>query len=166
MRIRTYQEDDLDICRSLWAEMVQRHRDIYDDQTIGGDDPGLEFDKHLELVDFDSIWVAEFEGMVIGFTSLIKNGQEAEIEPIVVSHNHRGKGVGGLLIKHAVEEAGKDNILCVYVKPVARNKEALSFFYDCGFKTVGHIQLFKWLGEETPDTWYKGLDLFGKTFKY
>jgi N-acetylglutamate synthase-like GNAT family acetyltransferase len=146
--------------------MVQRHRDIYEDQTIGGDDPGLEFDKHLELVGLESIWLAEIEGEVIGFTSLIKNDQEAEIEPIVVSHEQRGKGVGELLIKYAVEEAKKDNILCVYVKPVARNKEAIYFFYDCGFKTVGHIQLFKWLGEESSDTWQEGLDLFGKTFKY
>jgi N-acetylglutamate synthase-like GNAT family acetyltransferase len=146
--------------------MVQRHRDIYDDESIGGDDPGLEFDTHLELVGSDSIWLAESEGEVIGFTSLIKKDQEAEIEPIVVSHKHRGKGVGELLIKHAAEEAKKYNILCLSVKPTARNKEAISFFHDCGFQTIGHIQLFKWFGESTQDTWKEGLEIFGKTFKY
>ena len=166
MQIRSFTTDDLDVCRSLWTEMVQRHRDIYNDQTIGGDDPGLEFDKHLECVGLDNIWLAESEGEVIGFTSLIKKDQEAEIEPIVVAHKHRGKGVGERLIKHAVEEAKKQKILCLYVKPVARNKEAISFFYDCGFRTIGHIQLFMWLGESTPDTWKEGLEIFGKTFKY
>jgi N-acetylglutamate synthase-like GNAT family acetyltransferase len=146
--------------------MVQRHRDIYGDQSIGGDDPGLEFDKHLELVGIDSIWLAESEGEVIGFTSLIIKDQEAEIEPIVVSNKQRGKGVGGLLIKHVAEEAKKHNILCLYVKPVARNKEAITFFYNCGFKTIGHIQLFMWFGESTPDTWKEGLEIFDKTFKY
>jgi N-acetylglutamate synthase-like GNAT family acetyltransferase len=147
--------------------MVQKHRDIYDDQSIGGDDPGLEFDKHLELVGSENIWLVEFEGNVIGFTSLIKkNDQEAEIEPIVVSRKHRGKGVGELLIKYAVEEAKKNNILCLYVKPVARNKEVISFFHDCGFKNIGHIQLFMWLGESSPDMWKKGFDIFGKTFNY
>jgi len=166
MQIRNYTPNDLDACRSLWAELVQRHRDIYGDQTIGGDNPELEFDKHLALADLENIWIAESEGIVIGFTSLIKKGEEAEIEPIVVSHTHRGRGVGELLIKHAVEEAKKSNILCVYVKPVARNIEAISFFYDCGFKNLGHIQLFKWLGEETPETWQEGVKLFGKTFTY
>jgi N-acetylglutamate synthase-like GNAT family acetyltransferase len=166
MRIRNYTPVDLDVCRALWAEMVQQHRDIYEDQSIGGDNPGLEFDKHLELVGLDSIWLAESEGEVIGFTSLIKKDQEAEIEPIVVAHKHRGKGVGEGLIKHAVEEAKKLNILCLYVRPVARNKDAISFFYDCGFRTVGHIQLFKWLGRSESNAWKEGLDIFGKTFSY
>jgi N-acetylglutamate synthase-like GNAT family acetyltransferase len=166
MQIRNYTAEDLEACRSLWAEMVNRHRDIYDDPTIGGDDPCLEFDRHLELVGADSIWLAESEGEVVGFTSLIKKDQEAEIEPIVVSHKHRGKGVGERLIRYVSEVAKKHDILCLYVKPVARNKEAISFFYDCGFRTVGHIQLFKWFGEQAPDTWKEGLEIFGKMFKY
>ena len=166
MKIRNYTSTDLEICRSLWSEMVQQHRDNYDDQTIGGDNPGLEFDEHIGKIGSENIWLAESNGEVVGFTSLIKNDQEAEIEPIVVSNKHRGKGVGKFLIKHAAEEAKKQNILCLYVKPVARNKEAISFFHDCGFKTVGHIQLFKWFGEETEDTWQEGLEIFGKKFNY
>lgn len=167
MKIRSYSNSDLNICRSLWTEMVQRHRDIYNDQSIGGENPGLEFDKHLELVGSENIWLAESESDILGLTSLIiKNDQEAEIEPIVVSNKHRGKGIGDILIKHAVEKAQKKNILCLYVKPVARNKEAISFFHDCGFRNVGHIQLFMWLGESTPDTWKEGLQIFEKTFNY
>lgn len=166
MRIRNYKSVDVDVCRSLWAEMVQQHRDIYDDQSIGGDNPGLEFDKHLESVGSDRVWVTETEGEVIGFTSLIVKNQEAEIEPIVVAQKHRGKGAGEGLIKHAVEEAKKLNVLCLYVKPVVRNKDAISFFYDCGFRTIGHIQLFTWLGEPGANAWKEGLDIFGKTFYY
>jgi len=59
MQIRQYNSSDLDQCRSLWAEMVQRHRDIYNDQSIGGDNPGLEFDIHLERVGPQYIWVAD-----------------------------------------------------------------------------------------------------------
>lgn len=166
MRIRDYRSGDLDDCRSLWAEVVQRHRDIYDDQSIGGDDPGMEFDKHLERIGPDTIWIAEIGGEVAGFTSLIVKDQEAEIEPVVVSHKDRGKGIGARLVEYAVEEARKRKILYVYVRPVARNREAVSFFHDCGFGTVGHIQLFKWLGESAPDKWKDGLDIFGRTFRY
>jgi N-acetylglutamate synthase-like GNAT family acetyltransferase len=146
--------------------MVQHHRDIYDDQSIGGDDPGMEFDKHLEQADPDYIWLAEIEGEVVGLTSLIIKDQEAEIEPIIVAHQYRGKGIGEGLIKYAIEEAKKQKILCLYVKPVARNKEAISFFYNCGFRSIGHIQLFTWLGESESNAWKEGLDIFGKKFNY
>ena len=166
MRIRLYRDEDREACRSLWAEMVQRHRDIYDDQSIGGDDPGLEFDIHLQSIGSDHLFVVELQGEVVGLTSLIQNDQEAELEPVIVSSKHRSKGIGAKLIDHAVEEAKKLDVLCLYVKPVARNKEAVAFFYDCGFRTIGHIQQFMWLGESAPDTWKDGLEIFGKTFKY
>ena len=166
MKIRHYTKNDIEICRSLWVEMVQRHRDIYDDQSIGGENPGLEFDHHLESVGPEQIWLADLENQVIGLTSLIQNGEEAEIEPVIVSHQYRGKGIGELLIKHAIDEAKIRGVLCLSVKPVARNKEAISFFYDCGFRTLGHIQLFMWLGESAPDTWKSGMDFLGKSFKY
>ncbi len=94
MVIRGYQSADLDDCRALWAEMTQRHRDIYDDPTIGGEDPGLEFDSHLARVGPDLIWVAESDDGVVGFVSLIHEGEEAEIEPIIVRSEVRSAGIG------------------------------------------------------------------------
>ena len=166
MRIRIYRAGDLDACRSLWAQMVQRHRDVYDDQSIGGDEPGLEFDQHLRQVGADHTWLAESEGGVVGFASLIVKDQEAEIEPIIVAREHRGKGIGERLIERAVEEARKLKLIYLYVKPVARNEEAIPFFHKCGFRTIGHIQMFIWLDESEPKAWKDGLDLFGKRFKY
>lgn len=166
MKIRQYRSSDLDRCRSLWAEMTQRHRDIYDDQTIGGDDPGLEFDGHLERVGPERVWVAVVDEDVVGLTSLIQDGAEAEVEPVVVSSGQRGGGVGHALVNHVIEEAKKLGVLCLGAKPVARNEEAISFFYDAGFRTLGHIHLFMWLGDSTPDMWKPGPELFGKHFDY
>ena len=42
--IRAYEARDLGACRDLWRELTQRNRDIYDDQAIGGDDPGSYFE--------------------------------------------------------------------------------------------------------------------------
>ena len=140
MRIRNYTPEDQEICRALWAEMVQSHRDIYDDQSIGGDDPGFEFINHLETVGDENVWLAESKGEVVGLTSLIRKDPEAEIEPIIVSRQHRGKGIGERLLRHVSRIAKKHGILCLYVKPVARNKDAIAFFHDCGFTTVGHIE--------------------------
>jgi N-acetylglutamate synthase-like GNAT family acetyltransferase len=166
MQIRQYNSSDLVQSRSLWAEMVQRHRDIYNDPSIGGDNPGLEFDIHLERVGPQYIWLAEDKEELVGLVSLILNEQQAEIEPIIVKSDYRGQGIGQKLLYHSIEQAKKLNVLCLSVKPVARNLDAISFFYNSGFKALGQIELFMWLGDSTPFEWKKGLNLFGKSFDY
>lgn len=166
MKIRCYDNSDLEASRSLWAEMVQHHRDLYNDPSIGGDDPGLEFDAHLEQVGPERIWLAVDDGVAVGLVSLIVKGEEAEVEPVVVSSRRRSMGVGRMLIDHAVEQARKLGVLCLSVKPVARNEKAVSFFHDSGFNTLGHLYLFKWLGPPIPDQWKPGPELFGKSFDY
>jgi GNAT superfamily N-acetyltransferase len=166
MNVRGFEPTDLDRCRSLWAEMTQRHRDIYEDPSIGGDDPGLEFDGHLSRVGPDRIWVATSAEEIVGLVSLIQDGEQAEVEPIVVSSRHRGRGIGRELLSYAVEQAQRLGVICLSVKPVARNEEGISFFHAAGFKILGHIQLFMWLGPSSPGQWRPGPELFGKTFDY
>jgi GNAT superfamily N-acetyltransferase len=166
MSIRGYEPFDLDPCRSLWAEMTQHHRDIYDDPSIGGDEPGLDFDEHLSRVGPEQIWVATSGDEIVGLVSLIQENEQAEVEPIVVSSRHRGRGIGLQLLNHAIEQAKRLRVLCLSVKPVARNEEAIVFFHDAGFKTLGHIQLFMWLGPTSPGQWRPGPALFGKPFDY
>jgi hypothetical protein len=55
--IRQYDLSDLEGCRALWVELTQRHREIYNDPTIGGDSPGLYFDKHLAQTGSKCLWV-------------------------------------------------------------------------------------------------------------
>ena len=166
MSVRDYRSSDLDRCRALWAEMTQRHRDIYNDPSIGGDDPGLEFDQHLLRAGPERVWVATSGEEVVGLVSLMQDDQQAEVEPIVVSSQHRGRGIGRELLNHAIEQARALGVLCLSVKPVARNEEAISFFYDAGFKILGHVQQFMWLEPTSPGQWKPGPELFGKPFDY
>ncbi|MHC4945274.1 MAG: GNAT family N-acetyltransferase [Planctomycetota bacterium] len=166
MEIRQYRTSDLDACRALWTQMTKHHQDIYGDPTIGGDDPGLEFDSHLEQVGDERVWVATSDEKVLGFTSLIADGEQAEVEPIVVAEGQRGKGIGQALVKRAIEEAKLLGVLCLSAKPVARNKQAVSFFYEAGFKNLGHVHMFMWLGPSSPDQWKRGPTLFGHEFNY
>ena len=110
--------------------------------------------------------MATVGGDVVGLVSLIEQEQQAEIEPIVVSSRHRGKGIGRKLLQHAVERAKAAGALCLSVKPVARNEEAIAFFYENGFTALGHVQLFMWLGESIPGQWQPGPTMFGKVFEY
>jgi len=166
IKIRQYKPSDLEQCRALWMELTQHHRNIYNDPSIGGDDPGLYFDKHLARVGPQRIWVGELAREVLGFVSLILEDQDAEVEPIVVASTHRGTGIGRALLNRTVEEAKELGVRYLSVKPVARNVEAISFFYDAGFRTLGHIELFMNLGTPAPATWKAGLELFECSFEY
>jgi ribosomal protein S18 acetylase RimI-like enzyme len=166
MTVRNYEPSDLDRCRALWVENVQRHRDIYEDPTIGGDAPGLEFDRHLSRVSAGRVWVAVRDDEVVGLVSLIVEDEQAEVEPVVVSSNQRGRGIGRELVDHAIAQARALDVFCLHVKPVARNREAIAFFHGAGFRTMGHVQLFMWLGPSTPGQWKPGPELFGKAFDY
>ena len=164
--IRQYQQSDLNDCRRLWAELTEKHRAIYDDPTIGGDNPGIFFDQHLKRVGPDKLWVAEYQRKVVALTGLIYDGEEAEIEPLIVTADFRNKGIGRALLNHAVEQAKKLEVRYLSIKPVARNEEAIAFFYKSDFHLLGHIEMFMDLKSSKPDAWKSGIKLFGHKFKY
>ena len=74
LTIRPYADSDLEACRGLWRELTQHHRDLYDDQGIGGADPGTHFDSYLENPKLEAAWVAETDGSVVGLTGLLRDG--------------------------------------------------------------------------------------------
>lgn len=164
--IRAYRDADYGTCRSLWAELTERHRLIYGDPSIGGDDPGAGIDAYLGHPARHATWVAEVDGAVIGMTGLIVRGQEAEIEPVVVSEAHRSAGVGRALVRRAVEQAMNQGVRFLSVRPVARNVQAISFFVDCGFDLLGHVDLFQDLRPEDGREWKPGITLHGRSLRY
>jgi len=60
---------DKEQCRALWKELTERHREIYDDPSIGGEHPEDYFDKHLGKVGADNLWVAVRGSRVVGLAS-------------------------------------------------------------------------------------------------
>lgn len=163
--IRPYHPADLEACRALWAELVQHHREIYQDPSIGGNDPGLHFDRHLAQVGAERIWVAECAGEVVGLFGLILRDVEAEIEPIVVSSRWRGQGIGRMLLERAEEEARRLGARLLTISPVARNVEAISLFHHYGFRLLGSIEMCKLMPGEAGQ-WKSGLELWGHLFDY
>ena len=164
--IRPYQPSDLDACRELWRELTQRHRDIYGDPTIGGSDPGGEFDAHLANPRLAGLWAAGGDGGIVGFCGLLIDGEDGEVEPIVVASAYRSKGIGRQLLGHMVEESKKRGLRFLSVRPVARNVEAISMFYGAGFRLVGHIDLFMELSRPTQREWNDGITIHGNDYRY
>lgn len=166
--IRTYSPADFTACRALWDELTQRHRDIYEDQPIGGDDPGAAFEPYLAMKELRGPWVAEVDGKVVGLTDLLlgHGWNEAEIEPVVVSAQYRSQGIGEALVQRAVAEARAAGVSSVTVRPVARNLEAIAFFVRAGFDAVGQIDLFLDFSADADRQLRTGITLHGHSLKY
>lgn len=94
--VRDYTPADHAAGRMLWVELTEHHRRLYDDPSIGGDDPGTGFDDYLGLAERAASWVADLDGRVVGRTGLLDHGTSGEIEPIVVTEDLRHRGVGRL----------------------------------------------------------------------
>ena len=98
------------------------------------------------------MWVAERKGSVVGFIGLLMRGRQAEIEPVVVSFDARGQGIGRELVETAVEAARAEGVRQVKASPVARNGLALRFFHRLGFDTLGHVDVL--LDFERPKSYW------------
>jgi ribosomal protein S18 acetylase RimI-like enzyme len=139
--IRPYGSSDLTACRALWAELTEVHRELYDDPTFGGDDPGRGFDRYLAEDRPERICVADADGRIVGLAGLLVVDGRAELEPIVVAGETRGGGVGRLLAEAVVEGARELGFPRVRVRPVGRNSEAIRFFHALGFDVLGRVDL-------------------------
>jgi N-acetylglutamate synthase-like GNAT family acetyltransferase len=142
--IREYTDADLEECRELWRHLTQRHRDIYDDPTIGGADPGPYFDEHYLVEDKPvKVWVAERNGELVGLCGLLVQDGEAQLEPIVVTDGERNAGIGSQLAQTAIAEAERLGVSAIVVRPVGRNDKAIRFFHREGFDVLDRVELTK-----------------------
>ena len=167
MEVRAYRETDLEACRELWVELTEWHRKIYEAPSIGGDDPGMQFDEQLAKVGQERLWVADQDGHVIGLIGLQPGTDEGtlEIEPIVVRSEARGSGIGKALVEHVVAAVKDMGIRDVNVRAVGRNAEAIQFYHDAGFDVIGYIELFHDTRPRDEQPWRDGETVAGRRFR-
>jgi N-acetylglutamate synthase-like GNAT family acetyltransferase len=130
LTVRDYEAHDYDACRALFDELLETHRQLYTDAEIGG-----------ELALEGRIFVAEKGRRIVGYAGLVWHGRRAELEPIVVARDARAGGMGRALAEQVVEEARAAGATRIFVQPTARNREAIAFFHEVGFDTLGYVQL-------------------------
>ena len=162
--IRSYEPGDLEGCRRLWHALTQHHRDIYEDPRIGGENPGRYFDEYLKHPKYSASWVAVRGQEIVGLTGLLVDGDEGEVEPVVVAPPHRRQGIGRLLLDFAIEQAREQGLGSVKIRPVARNAEAMRHFHAAGFQVLGHVEMFQSL-RLTTQAWEPGITIHDLDFR-
>ncbi|WP_311406876.1 GNAT family N-acetyltransferase [Liquorilactobacillus uvarum] len=89
---------------------------------------------------------AKEAGNIIGGITGDIFGQWLEIEYLVVDEQHRGKGVGGKLLRMAEEEAQKNN--CKYMFLFTFGFQGKTYYPRFGFKEVFSIRDYPITGTE------------------
>jgi GNAT superfamily N-acetyltransferase len=99
------------------------------------DRPLLE--QHPEFLEFSGEGIrdgrtrlAEVDGRVVGFSSIVDGGSWWELEDLFVDPDWMGRGVGRALVVDLVERAGANGVVRVEVDA---NDHALDFYRRVGF---------------------------------
>jgi ribosomal protein S18 acetylase RimI-like enzyme len=169
IKIREYIDTDYPACRALYGELSQHYSEIYKDPSIAGGDPGRGFDTFLARNDRRGTWVVEIDSRVVGLIGLLDRIGErgvCEIEPLVVSSNYRGEGIGSKLVEYVKEEVKKKGYRFFTVRPELRNEEAFKLYVKLGFNLVGGVELFQDLVPERGRTWKPGVEILGQKLRY
>jgi GNAT superfamily N-acetyltransferase len=175
--IRPYRPLDHRACRQLWAELAEAHREIYDDPSMGGEDPGAGFEEYLTRLDLAGVWVAEHpEQGVVGLVGLVLRGSgvggalsrqgmepAGEVEPIVVAAHLRGRGIGRELLEFVAAQARRRGMRQLSVSPASRNVTAIHCLRAAGYVTLSSVTLTMPLAP-APGTADRELDLNGLRF--
>lgn len=94
----------------------------------------------IERDENNAIFVAEIAGMVVGafqrtFIQHLQRGGErvAEIESVIVDEAHRGRGVGGVMMRWGLDEARAAGCTRVQLTSNVARKDAHRFYERLGF---------------------------------
>ncbi len=181
--IRGYRPTDHSACRRLWAELTTEHRRLYPGAppvpaaapaavgetgpaTAPADNSGAGFEEYLTRLDLSGMWVAQHadEG-VVGFIGLILQGRAGAVDPVVVTADLRGQGIGRALLGYVAEQARRRGMRELTISPALRNLEAIRCLYHAGFDAAATVTLALDLAGRDSQ-WRDGVDIHGVRFRY
>jgi GNAT superfamily N-acetyltransferase len=182
--IRGYQPTDHSACRRLWAELTSEHGRLYPGappvpaatpaavgQLGAAMSPadaasGAGFEEYLTRLDLSGMWVAYHADQgVVGFIGLILQGRAGAVDPVVVTAERRGQGIGRGLLGHVAEQARRRGMRELTISPALRNLEAIRCLYRAGFDAAATVTLGLDLTGRNGQ-WRDGLDVHGVRFRY
>ena len=139
---------DIPQIQRLYRQLDNHHAELLPEvfQPVQGDVRGNDvIQKLLDLDDADHL-VAELDGQVIGFVNvqrashpkypMFRPHEFALIESAVVDAPHRGKGVGTLLFRAAIDWARDHGLRHVQTTVWHANAGAREFYLNQGFRPM------------------------------
>ena len=87
-------------------------------------------------------FVAEYNGIVVGYVCLMSLFEEAQILDIAVAPEQRGRGIARLLMDHAVAVAREKEAELLALEVSSSNGAAITLYERCGFVRTGLRQKY------------------------
>jgi ribosomal-protein-alanine N-acetyltransferase len=97
----------------------------------------LEHFQHEISAPYSSSFVAEQNGVVVGYVCLMSLFEEAQILDIAVAPEQRGRGVARMLMDHAISVAREKGAELLALEVRASNVSAITLYERCGFVRTG-----------------------------
>jgi GNAT superfamily N-acetyltransferase len=152
VQIRAYRPSDHGFCRRLWAELASEHHELYGEPIGQNEDPGAAFEEHLTRLDLSGMWVAEdTRDGVVGLVGLILDEHGGEVEPVIVTRDRRGEGIGRALLAYVADQARRRGLRQLTIAPMARNVDAIHSLHAAGYNTLARVTLAIDLAAATTD---------------
>jgi ribosomal-protein-alanine N-acetyltransferase len=82
-------------------------------------------------------FVAESNGMIVGYVCLMSLFEEAQILDIAVAPEQRGRGIARLLMDQAIKVAREKDAEVLALEVRASNITAIALYEKCGFVRTG-----------------------------
>jgi len=121
------------------------------------------FDKHSEVS--HPVYVAELEGMVLGYGSLspYRPGRKAMRKVAEVSFfldfNYHKRGIGSALLSHMIADCPRLGIASLVAILLGTNEGSIALLKKCGFDEWGRLPGIIEFEEKACDHLYYGLKL-------
>jgi ribosomal protein S18 acetylase RimI-like enzyme len=140
MLVRPFQDEDLEQVGLLHSRSRQAaYAGLVPAAALAAVTPEAQVEVWRRRVNRDSgsVFVAENEGALVGFASLLITSEGCELDAIHVDPRHAGAGVGSALLRAAVEHARSRSIDRLHLHVIGDNERAQAFYRRAGWELTG-----------------------------
>jgi ribosomal-protein-alanine N-acetyltransferase len=95
-----------------------------------------EFDVFLRQIGVTG-WMAREAGRPRGFILIRRAVEEAEVLTLAVLPSARRRGIGRLLVSHAIEQLRDSGTASLYLEVAVNNRAAVGLYHSLGFAQCG-----------------------------
>ena len=121
--IRRYDQNDMQDVSNVWCEVAKTAYKCLNNNDI----EEIRCDLEQKYMPNAKAWVAEYDGDIIGFISLLDD----TVGGLFVLPEYQNMGVGKSLIEHAKKRNGK-----VSLEVLKESTKLLHFYERCGFSAT------------------------------
>jgi ribosomal protein S18 acetylase RimI-like enzyme len=89
------------------------------------------------------IFIAEFEGNIVGKTHLQITGAEGSIFGLGILPEFRGLGLGRKLLTESIRQLYEMNASSIMLQVESENANALNLYKSCGFEETSVMDYYK-----------------------